>query len=117
MDRRAEGFEPGFRDIIFGHHGLDKGNRLIQAFARMEVFSLDKLNTIAACDDVSIPKQTSNAKLARASMVKRVPPPLAEVINSAVKMWVLFRTRGAPKTPRGSSRKRVRAYAPRARVG
>ena len=109
MNWCAKGVEPSFRDAILSNLGVEKGNRLLQAFAPMKVFSFGKLNDIAACDDVSIFKRNFNALLARDSMVSRLPPPLEEVVNSAIKMWVLFRKIGATSTPWGSAPKRARA--------
>ena len=74
----------------------------------MKVLSFQKLNAIAACDDVSISKRNLNALIARAVLVTRLPSPLEEVINSAIKMWVMYRKRGC-EPPLGSAPKRARA--------
>ena len=100
--------EPSFRDAIIANLGQQKGDRLLQAFAPMKVLSFQKLNAIAACDDVSIFKRNLNALIARAVLVTRLPSPLEEIINSAIKMWVMFRKSGG-ETPRGSAPKRARA--------
>ena len=85
-----------------------EGSRLLQAFAPTEVLSFQKLNADAACDDVSISKRNLGALLARAVMVTRLPSPVDEIIDSAIKTWAIFRKNGA-ESPRGSSTKRARA--------